>query len=261
MASVPQPRARAPLTPYIMPDGRPLGAFLSEASVHAGRKNNRKKGRSKGSGSDKWERGWGTGARGLAPSAYTPSDTELRELEVRNNAPSPPPAHSHPHQPQGRGVVLHLDFPCPFSLYRCPDRRGELARSPSCARGPRAEHASWKALQPGRRCRLKRYGTLLSLCHESRGSRVQAVSRVGRERRRRWLNDKLLRDMAGALTAPDMETLFRPPPFGGPGHSAPMRPMEAIQQPGAITALGSSCIGFRVDPPSGIRCNMAGFGS
>ena len=30
---------------------------------------------------------------------------------------------------------------------------------------------------------------------------AQAISKVGRERRRRWLNDKILRDMAGAMTA------------------------------------------------------------
>ena len=62
---------------------------------------------------------------------------------------------------------------------------------------------------------------------------VQAVSRVGRDRRRRWLNDKLLRDMAGSLTAPEMETLFRPPPFGEPTSAAPMRPLVAVQLPGA----------------------------
>lgn len=31
---------------------------------------------------------------------------------------------------------------------------------------------------------------------------------------RRWLNDKLLRDMAGTLTASDMASLFKPVPFG-----------------------------------------------
>lgn len=42
--------------------------------------------------------------------------------------------------------------------------------------------------------------------------------RVGREKRTRWLNDKLLRDMAGALTARDMDALFKPVPFGETGH-------------------------------------------
>ena len=56
---------------------------------------------------------------------------------------------------------------------------------------------------------------------------------MGRDRRRRWLNDKLLRDMAGSLTAPEMETLFRPPPFGESTSHAPLRPLEAVQLPGA----------------------------
>jgi len=68
----------------------------------------------------------------------------------------------------------------------------------------------------------------------------QAVSRVGRDRRRRWLNDKLLRDMAGSLTAPEMETLFRPPPFGEPTSAAPMRPLVAVQLPGARW-MGCTC--------------------
>lgn len=47
--------------------------------------------------------------------------------------------------------------------------------------------------------------------------------RVGRERRRRFLNDKLLRDMAGPLTARDMESLFKPAPFGESNHSTPLQ--------------------------------------
>jgi hypothetical protein len=43
----------------------------------------------------------------------------------------------------------------------------------------------------------------------------------------------MLRDMAGSLTAPEMETLFRPPPFGEPTSHAPLRPLEAVQLPGA----------------------------
>lgn len=43
---------------------------------------------------------------------------------------------------------------------------------------------------------------------------LEAVASVGQRRQRRWLNDKLLRDMAGQLTAADMEGLFKPAPFG-----------------------------------------------
>ena len=45
-----------------------------------------------------------------------------------------------------------------------------------------------------------------------------AVSKVGQRRQRRWMNDKLLRDMAPALTAKDMESLFKPAPFGETGY-------------------------------------------
>lgn len=48
---------------------------------------------------------------------------------------------------------------------------------------------------------------------------------------RRWLNDKLLRDMAGALTAQDMASLFKPVPFGEQRASAwerAARPEHAV---------------------------------
>ena len=51
--------------------------------------------------------------------------------------------------------------------------------------------------------------------------------RVGRERRRRFLNDKLLRDMAGPLTAREMEGLFKPAPFGESNYTTPLQ--EVLQ--------------------------------
>ena len=47
---------------------------------------------------------------------------------------------------------------------------------------------------------------------------LQALERVGQRRQRRYLNDKLLRDMAGPLSAADMSALFKPAPFGETGH-------------------------------------------
>lgn len=43
---------------------------------------------------------------------------------------------------------------------------------------------------------------------------LAALEKVGQRRQRRYLNDKLLRDMAPTLTANDMESLFKPVPFG-----------------------------------------------
>uniref|UniRef100_A0A061RUY1 Phenazine biosynthesis-like domain-containing protein 1-like n=1 Tax=Tetraselmis sp. GSL018 TaxID=582737 RepID=A0A061RUY1_9CHLO len=44
---------------------------------------------------------------------------------------------------------------------------------------------------------------------------LDAASRLGARRFRRWVNDRILRDMAGRLTAEDMQGLFSPVPFGG----------------------------------------------
>ncbi|PSC69651.1 R3H domain-containing 4 isoform X2 [Micractinium conductrix] len=49
---------------------------------------------------------------------------------------------------------------------------------------------------------------------EAEAAEIYALSRVGARKQRRWLNDKLLRDMAGTLTASDMASLFKPVPFG-----------------------------------------------
>ncbi|KAG1662014.1 hypothetical protein FOA52_009503 [Chlamydomonas sp. UWO 241] len=43
---------------------------------------------------------------------------------------------------------------------------------------------------------------------------LRALEAVGARRRRRWLNEKHLRDLAGPLTAADMNSLFTPVPFG-----------------------------------------------
>ncbi|GIL91148.1 hypothetical protein Vretimale_9585 [Volvox reticuliferus] len=43
---------------------------------------------------------------------------------------------------------------------------------------------------------------------------LKAMENAGVRRRRRWLNDKTLRDLAGPLSAADMEAQFKPAPFG-----------------------------------------------
>ncbi|KAG2444926.1 hypothetical protein HXX76_001662 [Chlamydomonas incerta] len=45
---------------------------------------------------------------------------------------------------------------------------------------------------------------------------LKAMESAGVRRRRRWLNDKTLRDLAGPLSAADMESQFKPAPFGNP---------------------------------------------
>ena len=63
---------------------------------------------------------------------------------------------------------------------------------------------------------------------EAEQSELDFLYKVGRERRRRFLNDKMLRDMAGPLTASEMEGLFKPVPFGDSSH---VSPLQEILQP------------------------------
>lgn len=62
---------------------------------------------------------------------------------------------------------------------------------------------------------------------EVESSELRALEMVGVRRRRRWLNDKILRDLAGPLTAQDMHDQFNPAPFGVKVPSA----LEIITRP------------------------------
>ena len=62
---------------------------------------------------------------------------------------------------------------------------------------------------------------------DSEQSELDFLYKVGRERRRRFLNDKMLRDMAGPMTASEMEGLFKPVPFGDSSHISPLQ--EVLQ--------------------------------
>ena len=42
------------------------------------------------------------------------------------------------------------------------------------------------------------------------------AARLGQRRRRRWANDRLLRELGGAMTVAEMQAQFMPPPFGAP---------------------------------------------
>ena len=67
---------------------------------------------------------------------------------------------------------------------------------------------------------------------------IRALQTVGNRRRRRWLNDRALRDLAGPLTAEDMSALFLPPPFGSIRES----PLQQIRENKAAAAIWQSFI-------------------
>ncbi|KXZ55196.1 hypothetical protein GPECTOR_3g340 [Gonium pectorale] len=64
---------------------------------------------------------------------------------------------------------------------------------------------------------LRQRGTAAS---ELELAELKAMEAAGVRRRRRWLNDKTLRDLAGPLSAADMEAQFKPAPFGSAAPSA-----------------------------------------
>lgn len=58
-------------------------------------------------------------------------------------------------------------------------------------------------------------------------SELRALETVGARRRRRWLNDRILRDICGPMSLDDMQRQFQPVPFGWRGPT----PLEILAQP------------------------------
>lgn len=211
--------------PFIMPDGRPLGAFLQEDGQRAGADAGRRRGSVKSKKHGKqaaWDRSFRTSAAHAFAGAAS-SEADRIELEVLTFAMPPTVAGSHMVITNAGScmIVMHMD-----------------AQAAACRCGTASQgFTSW----------------------------VQAISKEGRDRRRRWLNDKILRDMAGAMTAAgvwdlpssvtshvmtsglcltqpsrpspqtsmsggtaDMDSLFKPPPFGG-----------TVPRPSALTAAAT----------------------
>lgn len=68
---------------------------------------------------------------------------------------------------------------------------------------------------------------------------LRALQQVGTRRRRRWLNERALRELAGPLTVDDMRLLWAPPPFGVVRDSA----LQQLRDNKAAYAIWDS--GFR----------------
>lgn len=87
-------------------------------------------------------------------------------------------------------------------------RCGASCSSPRCGDCPQASpplHNSMPTQHPPLPlCRAQR-----SALSDAELAEIRAIERVGHRRRRQWLNDKLLRDLAGAMSTQDM---VRPTP-------------------------------------------------
>ena len=141
--------------------------------------------------------------------------------------PSPPPSSSnrrdHHHMPfimpDGRPLTVFLtenDF-----LTRSPSGSGGSGgnnNKQSKRRKEQKQNHGWSNATTTTTTTHPRIPQQLT---DAERAELTALDRVGQRRQRRYLNDKLLRDMAPALTAKDMESLFKPAPFGETGHVSP----------------------------------------
>lgn len=97
-------------------------------------------------------------------------------------------------------------------------------------RQQRGKDELWQQLQQQQR----RMGSTTATDYEL--AELRALAAVGHRRRRRWLNDKALRDMAGHMTAHDMEHQFKPIPFGAEPPASAF--MEAMSSENVVTWEG-----------------------
>jgi len=58
--------------------------------------------------------------------------------------------------------------------------------------------------------------TRAALRDQSLQAELIEAQELGQRRRRRWANDRLLRELGGAMTITEMQAQFSPPPFGAP---------------------------------------------
>ncbi|KAI3435744.1 hypothetical protein D9Q98_001802 [Chlorella vulgaris] len=108
--------------------------------------------------------------------------------------------------PDGRPLDLSSFLDCQQQL-RPPRGSSHSSRRPGAIKEPKQ---GWTKAVP----HAAATSASAVVSSEAEQAEMYALSRVGHRKQRRWLNDKLLRDMAGALTAADMASLFKPAPFG-----------------------------------------------
>ena len=114
--------------------------------------------------------------------------------------------------PDGRPLSAFLTD---YNLLKAAPRRHNTHRRSKASREP--PHG-WSTPLTGAAAAALPIHTPARAPTDAELAEVAALQRVGQRRQRRWLNDRLLRDMAPALTAKDMESLFKPAPFGDTGH-------------------------------------------
>ena len=66
---------------------------------------------------------------------------------------------------------------------------------------------------------------------------LASAARLGHHRRRRWANDRLLRELGGRMSVAEMQAQFMPPPFGAPAKPTAFEAMLDAQARGEWTGF------------------------
>lgn len=106
--------------------------------------------------------------------------------------------HSPYIMPDGRPLTNYL---------KAESVNGDANRPKKKSVGLRGKDLQWAQLQ-SHKAKLGTSSDLAELAE------LKMLEAAGVRRRRRWLNDMVLRHMAGPMSANDMESLFKPTPFG-----------------------------------------------
>eukprot|EP00195_Chlamydomonas_chlamydogama_P011083 CAMPEP_0202891274 /NCGR_PEP_ID=MMETSP1392-20130828/1379_1 /ASSEMBLY_ACC=CAM_ASM_000868 /TAXON_ID=225041 /ORGANISM="Chlamydomonas chlamydogama, Strain SAG 11-48b" /LENGTH=322 /DNA_ID=CAMNT_0049574977 /DNA_START=70 /DNA_END=1038 /DNA_ORIENTATION=- len=126
--------------------------------------------------------------------------------------------------------------------FKAERARASLSRNGKTSKGAPGKHAQADLVNLMAQRMRSSGGASTSQNSEQELAELRALEAVGVRRRRRWLNDKQLRDLAGPLSAADMAAQFNPVPFGVYRES----PLQQIREDPETAAIWDS---FRsIDP-------------
>lgn len=103
----------------------------------------------------------------------------------------------------------------PLSLHLRTERDVSIPKKRKSKHKNRGKDELWQQL-------MSEKARLAGTSSEIEVFELRALEHVGARRRRRWMNEKLLRDMAGHMTAQEMDSLFKPPPWGSTHYVSPI---------------------------------------
>ncbi|CAG9463047.1 unnamed protein product [Pedinophyceae sp. YPF-701] len=121
-------------------------------------------------------------------------------------------------------------------LYATQDRRSTKAKTSARGLEAKWDRCSATIQKPDPTCSsVPTYGSVPS----PEVAHLEAViaERLGSRRRNRWMNERLLRELSGPLTATEMRSLFSPVPFGPRDWESPLTQLMKSENAQALELL------------------------